>query len=292
VIAISCKETVKKFENTKALNGINFEIEENKIYGLLGRNGAGKTTLLRTISNELILDSGEIRVFGEEVFNNKEALDKICLTKEKLIYRGEFRVKEILKNSSDFFKNWDDYFAYRLVREFKLDESKRYKNMSKGMQSIVGIIVGLASRAPVTMYDEPYLGLDAAARQKFYDILINDYYENPRTIIFSTHLIDEMSKLFEEIIIINMGRVILKENAESLRSRAYYVSGSKSSVDKYIGNKRVLYTNMLGNIKSAAILFEDERDSQFVDEGIEFSPIPLQKLFIYLTEGDGGENHE
>lgn len=218
MIALSCSNVFKSFDDITALNGINIELEQNKIYGLLGRNGAGKTTLLRTIGNELIQDSGSVKIYGEEVFDNRKALSNLCFVKEKVIYLKEYTLSSILKNAELFYKNWDNEFAERLVIEFKMDLNKPFRKMSNGMQSVVGIIIGLASRAPITAYDEPYLGLDAAARQKFYDVLINDYSENPRTIIFSTHLIDEMSKLFEKVIVINEGKVVLDEDSEIIRN--------------------------------------------------------------------------
>lgn len=294
MIALSCRNLTKSFEDVRALNDVSIEIEENKIYGLLGRNGAGKTTLLRMIGNELIQDSGSIKIYDEEVFDNRKALDKLCFVKEKAAYLKDYTLNNIFENAKVFYKNWDVEFAAALAGEFKIDLNKPFRKMSKGMQSITNIIVGLASRAPITAYDEPYLGLDAAARQKFYDILINDYYENPRTIIFSTHLIDEMSKLFEKIIIINEGRVILDEEVEEIRNRAFYVSGKNTVVEEYLKNKKVVFSEEIGSLKKAAVVHRDilKDKSRIEGLGMELAPVPLQKLFIYITESSGGGINE
>lgn len=294
MIALSCRNLVKSFDDIRALNNIDIEIEEKKIYGLLGRNGAGKTTLLRTIGNEIIQDSGSVKIYDEEVFDNKKALANLCFVKEKVIYLKDYTLYNILQNAKLFYKNWDDEFAEKLVKEFKMDMNKPFRKMSKGMQSIVGIIIGLSSRAPITAYDEPYLGLDAAARQKFYDILINDYYENPRTIIFSTHLIDEMSKLFENIIIINEGKVILDEDVDTVRNKAFYISGKKTTVEEYVKNKKVVFSEEIGSLKRAAVIQYDilKNKSEIEGLGMELTPVPLQKLFIYITEGIGGGINE
>lgn len=294
MIALSCRNLVKSFDDIRVLNEINIEFQENKIYGLLGRNGAGKTTLLRTIGNELIQDSGNVKIYDEEVFDNKKALTNLCFVKEKVIYLKDYTLNSIMKNARLFYKNWDDEFALRLVKEFKMDINKPFRKMSKGMQSIANIIVGLASRASITAYDEPYLGLDAAARQKFYDILINDYYENPRTIIFSTHLIDEMSKLFEKIIIINEGKVILDDDVESIRNKAFYIAGKNTVVEKYLRDKKVVFSEEIGSLKRAAVIHNDIlKDKNEIEHlGMELSPVPLQKLFIYITEGSGGGINE
>lgn len=294
MIALSCSNIVKSFDNTRALDGISIELEENRIYGLLGRNGAGKTTLLRTIGNELIQDSGSVKVFGEELFDNRKALENICLVKERVNYFKDYRLKDLFSDARIFYKNWDMEFAERLTDAFKIDINKPIIKMSKGMKSIAGIITGLASRAPVTAYDEPYLGLDAAARQRFYDILVNDFYENPRTIIFSTHLIDEMSKLFEKIIIIDEGRVIFTEDVEELREKAFYVSGKKETVDDYISGRNIIYSESMGGLKLAGVIQKGIADdkNKLAERGMDLSPIPLQKLFIHITEGNGRDLNE
>lgn len=287
MIALSCRDLVKSFDEVRALDGVNIEIEENKIYGLLGRNGAGKTTFLRIIGNELVQDSGSVRIYEEEVFDNRKALENLCFVKDKSIYLKDYTLKNIMENAKPFYKNWDEEFAWRLVKEFGMDINKPFRKMSKGMQSIAGIIVGLSSRAPVTAYDEPYLGLDAAARQKFYDILINDYYENPRTIIFSTHLIDEMSKLFEKIIVINKGRVILNEDVDAIRNKAFYISGKKDVVEEYVKGKKAVFSEEIGTLRRAAVISNEIlKDKNEIETlGMELTPVPLQKLFIYITEG-------
>src|SRR5699024_6346474 len=133
-----------------------------------------------------------------------------------------------------FYKNWNAELAAELIDLYKLPLNARVKTLSKGMESALGVIVGLASRAKVTIFDEPYIGMDAAARQKFYDILLNVFEEEKRTIIFSTHLIDEASLLFQEIFIIKDGELILQEDAETIRQNAYVVTGEEAEVKAFI----------------------------------------------------------
>jgi ABC-2 type transport system ATP-binding protein len=145
---------------------------------------------------------------------------------------SNFKVKKIFELASDFFQNWDEEFKNELVAKFKLDINKKYITLSKGTAAIEGIIIGLASRSELTIYDEAYLGLDAAARKLFYDILLEDYIENPRTIIFSTHLIDEVSNLFEEIIKLHNGKILLKEETDIIKNK-FNVSKSILKEDYY-----------------------------------------------------------
>jgi ABC-2 type transport system ATP-binding protein len=293
MIALNCKNVSKSFGKVSALKNVSLELEENRIYGLLGRNGAGKTTLLRTIGNELFADTGSITVYDSTVPEGKNTLGSICFVKDSTPYLKELKLRDILKIASESYKNWDIDFAKQLTAMFNMDTNKKYFNMSNGMKTTVGIIVGLASRAPLTIYDEPYLGLDAAARQKFYDILSSDFYENPRTVLFSTHLIDEMSRLFEKIIILDRGSVIFNEETEDLRGKAFYVSGKKELVDEFSKGKNILHEETIGSLKSTAVLFDSPLITDNIQNSqLEFTAVPLQKLFIYLTENEGSELYE
>jgi len=159
------------------------------------------------------------------------------------------------------------------------------KALSRGMLSSVGIIVGLASRAPLTIFDEPYLGLDAVARVLFYDRLIADYAEHPRTVILSTHLIDEVSRLLEHVLVIDSGRLILDEEAEALRGRAFAVAGPESKVETFTRGKELMAREALGALVSATVLGPVDADEMRRAEalGLEIAPVSLQQLVVHLT---------
>lgn len=285
--AVECKNIFKNFGKILALSDINLNLEKDKIYGLLGRNGAGKSTLLNIITAQLFPSSGEVRIFGEPPYENDKALRNICIVKESGMFLKEVSVSDALNIASNFYANWDKAFAERLLREFELDRRKAYKDLSLGMKSQLGIIVGLASRAPITIFDEPYIGLDAAGRQLFYDMLIEDYTENPRTIILSTHLIDEVSNLLEEVIILHKGTVKLEGNSEEIKNRAFYISGIKDKVEKHISGKKVLNKEEFGKTMAVAVFdhISDKEKKEMEDDDLNISPVSLQQLFIFLTGG-------
>jgi ABC-type Na+ transport system ATPase subunit NatA len=164
----------KAYGDVKAVNNVSFTMNEQKIYGLLGRNGAGKTTIMQMITAQLFSTSGELKVFGENPYENNHVLSQICFIKESQKYPDVYRIIDVLNISASFFPNWDHDYALSLAEEFRLPLKRRMKKLSRGMLSSVGIIVGLASRAPLTIFDEPYLGLDAVARSLFYERLIED----------------------------------------------------------------------------------------------------------------------
>ncbi|MEQ6388108.1 ABC transporter ATP-binding protein [Bacillaceae bacterium S4-13-58] len=279
---IEVKDVSKKYKNDVVLNRVSFTLEEPKIYGLLGRNGAGKTTFMDILSGQILASSGEITIDGENPFDNQRLTESICLIKEGNNFKKELKIRDVLRIYSIFYPTWDQDLAIDLVKVFHLKISAKVKALSKGMESALGIIVGLASKAPITIFDEPYIGLDAAVRQKFYEILVEEYEKQPRTIIFSTHLIDEVSLLFEEVLILKEGKLVLKEEAEVLRNHTYAVTGNAKEIEAFIKDKEVMSMKQLGGMMVAYVYGNAEQARL---QGLSVEGIPIQDLMIYLTEG-------
>ncbi|MCH1624383.1 ABC transporter ATP-binding protein [Ferdinandcohnia quinoae] len=276
----------KTYGEFKAIENVTFTMEENKIYGLLGRNGAGKTTLMKMLTAQLFPTSGDLKVFGENPEENARVLSQICFIKESQKYPDSFTVNDILKVSKSLFPNWDEEYAYSLIKDFNLPLKRKPKKLSRGMHSAVGIVVGLASRAPLTIFDEPYLGLDAVSRGLFYDRLMEDYSEHPRTVILSTHLIDEVSNLLEHILVIDKGRLIINEEAENLRGTAYTVTGQVAKVEAFISDKEVIHREPFGGLLSATVIHgKNSLDRNLAAaNGLEISPVSLQQLVVHVTK--------
>ncbi|QAY67820.1 ABC transporter ATP-binding protein [Paenibacillus protaetiae] len=282
---VEVNRLTKRYGSFTALNQVSFSLEEGKIYGLLGRNGAGKTTVMHLLTAQLMATEGTVKVFGEHPYENRNVLDRICFIKESQKYPDTFRVKDIISTAASLFPNWDNDYAASLLQQFQLPLDRRFKKLSKGMSSSVGIIIGLASRAPLTIFDEPYLGLDVVARSMFYDLLIEDYGSHPRTIILSTHLIDEISPMLEHVILIDRGEIKINEEAERLRDKGYSVSGPAGKVDVFTAGKQVLSRSALGGYATAVVLggSPSERYSA-AEQGLEVKPVSLQELIVHMTK--------
>ncbi|GGH84060.1 ABC-2 type transport system ATP-binding protein [Pullulanibacillus pueri] len=279
----------KSYGKDIAVKDVSFSIESNKICGLLGRNGAGKTTIMHMITAQLFPTSGDLKIFDERPYENRDVLNKICFIKESQKYPPNFCVHDVLEVAATLFPNWDQRFAKRLLKDFNLPRKRRIKKLSRGMLSSVGIIIGLASRAPLTIFDEPYLGLDAVARNLFYNHLIEDYADHPRTILLSTHLIDEVSKILEQVMVIDKGELIINEEADSLRGSAYAVAGLATKVDAFIQGKKVINKpHSLGGFTSAVIMdtpkFEDRKQADLL--GLNITSVSIQELIVHLTGGN------
>jgi ABC-2 type transport system ATP-binding protein len=278
--AVQVTDLVLEYGGERALSGVTLDLAPDTIHGLLGRNGAGKTSLMRILTAHEFETSGTVRVFGEHPRENPGVLSRVCFIRESLKYPDAFRIAEALYAASVVYPNWDAEYAQRLVKDFDIPAGRRVKKLSRGQHSAVGVVIGLASRAPLTLFDEPYLGLDAVARRIFYDRLLEDFAEHPRTVVLSTHLIDEVSDLIEHVVVLDHGRVLLDSEAEALRGRAVSVSGPAEAVDAYTAGHRVLHEQRLGNLTRVAL---PERPGASA-AGLAVDPLSLQELIVMTTQ--------
>jgi len=276
------KNIIKSYGAIKALKNVNLNFSENKIYGLFGRNGAGKTTLLNIISSRIFADHGNVTCFGKDITQYPRTIaDHCCYMPEKHYFPVRFKVKQLLSLGKSFFPNYSEQNAERLCKLFKLNINQKYGDLSRGYQSILRIVLGLASNATITIFDEPVLGLDAVARDQFYSELIEEFSKNPRLFIISTHLIEESADLFNEAVIIKNGEIIRQAPVEELLSNAFYVSGKSTEVDEFVKNRTVISCQTVNNMKTAVV--EGNLNMENKSPGLSFTPLTIQKLFIHLT---------
>ena len=281
---LSGKNIVKKYGNETVLKNVNVDTETGKIYGLIGRNGAGKTTLLSILTAQNPATEGTVTFDGQPVWENEEALSHLCYSREipqvTMFGPNSVKVKEYLKVGQYFYKNWDQEYADELVKLFNIDVKKRLSKLSKGMLSAVTIIIAMASKADITILDEPVAGLDVVAREQFYKLVIDEYAKTGRTFIISTHIIEEAASLFEKVIIIDKGQIVIEENTEDLLARAYRVSGDAEEVDKVVKDFTAYHSESLGRNKAVTVLAKEPVDEFEGDVHVE--SVPLQNLFYAM----------
>jgi ABC-2 type transport system ATP-binding protein len=274
----------KRYGSVTAVDDVSFQLEEHRVHGLLGRNGAGKTTLMSLLTGQDFVSEGSVEVFGSSPVEHAGVLEQICFIRESQRYPDDFRPSHVLRAAPWFFPNWDADFAAQLVDEFRLPVRRRIKKLSRGQLSAIGVIVGLASRAPLTFFDEPYLGLDASARQLFYDRLLGDVAEHPRTVLLSTHLIDEVSDLLERVLIIDQGRIIVDADTDELRGSAATVVGPRTAVDAFVAGREILHRDGIGGLASVTVgRLSDAERAEAATAGLELAPVSLQQLVVRLT---------
>lgn len=274
------------YGDTRALDDMTFSIEGGKIVGLLGRNGSGKTSLVSVLAAYRPETAGEVRVNGQRPFENAAVMSGVCLIREGGDVSDTSRVSTVLDFAARYRPSWDWELANKLVDRFELPLRKRVRALSRGTKSALGVVLGMASRAPLTIFDEVHLGMDAPSRYAFYEELLADYLAHPRTFILSTHLIEEVSSLFEEVLIIDKGQVVLHEPTEDVRERGVAVTGPAAAVDTFTEGLTVLNRQQLGGSAQVTVFGElsDDRQRAAKTAGLELGPVPLQDLFVHLTK--------
>ena len=280
-MSIVINQVSKSFGPVRALNRVSVTLEEGKIYGLLGRNGAGKSTLLNVLTDRIFPEEGSVTVDGEPVRDNDRALSKMYLMSEKNCYPESMRVKEAFRWTKEFYPDFDQEFAWNLAAAFELNTNAKVNKLSTGYSSIFKLTVALSVNTPYVLLDEPVLGLDANHRDLFYRTLLSRYTQRPFTAVISTHLIEEVASLIEDVVVIHKGEVLRQGSCQDLLSQGYTVTGPKGLVEEYLKGKNVLGVDALGGLESGYVLGEPDRSS--LPQGLELSGLDLQKLFILMT---------
>ena len=282
--AISLSGLTRRYRGQLALDHVSFDLEPGSITGLLGRNGAGKTTLLRIVAGHEFASAGRVTVLGACPVENEKVLRRMVFVREDQVY-PDFRVRQVMQAASWFYPNWSHELAAALLQEFSLPPDRKVRKLSRGMRSAVGIVIGLAARAEVTLFDEPYAGLGAVSRQLFYDRLLADYAEHPRTVLLSTHLIDEAAGLLERVLLLDRGRIALNTAADDLRGAATSISGPAIAVAEFTAGRSVWDRRQMAAQESAVVAGAlDETDrARAAALRLHLEPLTLQQLVIHVA---------
>lgn len=282
---IEISNVSKSYGKTQALKNVTVTFAEGKICGFLGRNGAGKTTLLNIVTNRIFPDQGQVLIDGQPAEENDAAQRKVFYMTEKTYYPDDNSVRDVFRLTGDFYPQFDQDYAGALAERFKLDPRKKVGGLSTGYETIFKLVLTLASGAPVILFDEPVLGLDANHRDLFYKELVARYSAAPNTVILSTHLIEEAAPLLEEVTILDEGQILLAQPADEILKLAYTVSGSQEAVDRYTAGKKIIREEMLGRYKAATIFQQRNGADQaeLAQLGLDLTPARLQEIFVSLT---------
>lgn len=275
----------RRFGDTTALDDLTLTVRPGTITGLLGRNGAGKSTLLALAAGLSRPSAGQILVDGEDPFENALTMADTQLVREGGDALETEPVADTFAYYADLREGWDAGLAAGLTDAFELDTSQRVDRLSRGQRSMVGAILGLASRAPLTIFDETYIGMDAPNRQTFYDALLTDYAEHPRTIVISSHLISEVERMFEDVVVLDRGRLLVAGNADDVRAGGVSLTGRSDVLKRLVGDREILARRDLGPTAQLTVLSapDDDLSARARAEGVDVDGISLQDLFVHLT---------
>lgn len=274
------------FGRATALDRVDLDLAPGRIHGLLGRNAAGKTTLLSVLASLLPASRGSVTIGGRNPFEDEDLMPRVCLIRESGNASGDENLAWNLDFHAMARPGFDRPWADELLGAFGLNPRAKPDQLSRGQRSAFGAVLGLASRAPVTMFDEVHLGMDAPTRRRFTDLLIADFAERPRTIILSSHLIAEIEYLLETVTILHKGRLLLSAEADDLHRKGITITGPAPLVDAAATRLRVIASRDLGPTRQITAFGELGPDSLAAAEqdGLAVAAAPLQDLFIHLTE--------
>lgn len=274
----------KRYGRKMILNGVSFELQPAKIYGLLGRNGAGKSTLLNIITNRIFATQGEVKLGDQNVNNHQASLGQFYLMSEAELSLKHIKIKELFDGAELAYGNFDFVNARRMLTAFGISEDQTLTKLSTGLKTAAKLTVALNVNANYIFLDEPTLGLDANHRELFYQELMRTYGERPRTFVISTHLINEVQQLLEDVIILNQGKITVDEPVADLLARAYEISGPADLVDQYTQGLKILTSHNFGRIKTVTVV-EKLAEQRVLPDQVKIDHLDLQKTFTALTNG-------
>ncbi|MBX3440653.1 MAG: ABC transporter ATP-binding protein [Planctomycetaceae bacterium] len=214
---ISIDHLTRRFRRTTALEDVSLEVSSGIVLGLVGGNGAGKTTLIKHILGLLKAQSGAVRVFDRDpVRDPVGVLGRIGYLSEDRDVPQWMRVDELIRFTQAYFPSWDEKYAGRLQEMFALDPQQRVKSLSRGQKARLGLLTALAHRPPLLVLDEPSSGLDAVVRRDILSAIIRTVADEGRTVLFSSHLLDEVERVADRVAMLHGGRLILSGELQSV----------------------------------------------------------------------------
>ena len=279
---IELKQVTKQYGQATVLKNITLAIDEPGIYCLLGRNGAGKTTLLKSVAGYQNITNGTIQVDGITITTS--TLDTGVSYIENFAKHFNLPVRKLLRIASEINPNYDYDFASEMMERFELDGKKKFNQLSLGMKTMVSTIICLASNKSVVLLDEPVLGFDAIMRVEFYDMLTESFQKHPRIIIVSTHIIEEIAKTIQKLIIIDKGSVRFFDTLQSVETKAFSISGLQKDVEVATKNLNIIGQDTVGGLVTKYIF--DTPPEQTAS--LEIHPLSLQDFFIQMVGHKGG----
>lgn len=283
-VEVQTRDLTVRYGRTQALSGVSAHVPAGAITGVIGRNGAGKSTLLAALAAFRRPYSGQVILNGQDPYEDPTLMTATSLVRET----GDFAdlgTEEALRLAATVRSTFDRTYAERLLQRFDVPRRRKIEKLSRGQRSAFGAALGLASRAPLTLFDEVYLGMDAPTRYAFYDELLADYAAHPRTIVISSHLIEEVERMFEHVLVLDAGKLLLNEPAETLRQRGVRVIGNQQAVEEFVADHLVVSRQRLGRTLAATVLADLGVDAKAraARAGLELAHVSIQDLFVHLT---------
>jgi len=290
--AIRAEGLTKSFGKKHAIDSLDFALPAHGITGLVGRNGAGKTTLMKLCAGIVAPSNGTLKVWDQAPLNNLSVLNQLIYSYHDVSYSNGLKLQAILRDYQLMFPNFDISFANGLLAYFDMNPKKRYSKLSQGTKATFNFICALAARTPLTMLDEPVLGMDVTVRKAVYDILVREYSEHPRAFVISSHLMSEIEGFLDDVLMIDAGKLVLHDSINNMHQSAYQLQGDAALLEQFVSGKRVIHRDF-GETGNTVVIHEAANEQMAIAAqaaGLQLSAVRPEDLYVYLTlENKGGD---
>lgn len=272
-----------EIDGKKILKDINLKISEGKIYGIIGPNGVGKTTLLRCLTGIYQVTEGKVTYDGEDVYDNPKVKELIGYVADENIMQTGFRVNEILKFYKYSYPNFDEKKYNELNKIFKIPEKRFIFQLSKGMKMRLSIMLAFSIRAKYLVLDEPTSGLDAILKNKLLKIFADEVYENKTTIIISSHHLNELERICDDVAILDNGIVSYENSVENMKNKIkkIQVAFDEPVYEEDLNLKGIFNISKVGRVFT---IITDEYDEEFLDNLKKFKPLFIEEIDLSLED--------
>ena len=281
---IEAKELCRKYGGYVALDKLDFTVDSPTILGMVGKNGAGKSTLMRLLCGMEKPSSGSITVNGITPYDHGKILRDIIFIDEKIDFDFMLSIGAVMEKCAFMDYRFDIEYARATAERFGLPLKKRLSQLSKGMKSQFGIVLGLAFNRPITVMDEPISGLDDGSRRLFYSLLIKAQSDNPRMFLISTHLLGEFEQYADSFMVINNGKLAACDKRETFETLFVRVSGAAEHVANVIGDLETYEEKSLAGVKSVTVpnLLNREKKNYAKEHDVDIRFMPVDDACVIL----------
>lgn len=290
---IKVDKVTKTFGDFKSLDEMTLNAKKGSVYGLIGPNGAGKTTIIKNIMGIYTPDSGRITIDGEKVYENPALKQRVIYISDDLFFFAGYSIRAMAQFYAGIYENWS-WERYENLKEiFRIDDKRKVKRLSKGMQKQVAFWLGICARPDVMILDEPVDGLDPVMRRNVWKILLQDVAEKQMTVLVSSHNLRELEDICDYVGIVHQGRVVLEKSLDDAKGNIHkiQVAFEGEIPDEAYGEMTVLHTENIGRVYMLIV----KGDSEEIKSNLkkynpvicDVLPLSLEEVFIYELGGMG-----
>ena len=279
-----CENISKVVKRKEVIKNFSYNFLENQVYAILGKSDSGHSELLHMISGKSKPANGTIFLDGYDLLKNNNISDRICFISHSTSFPNNITILDIFRIMARSFPNWDTYYAYEILNHFEINYKTRFGKLTKQEKTILIGILNLASRANITIMDNPMDDVDIKVRYDFFNYLYDHQVKYPRTFIITTSFIDEIDYLVDKLLLFDKGKLIASFTTQEAKENFRYLTGKTEVLKSLISGVKVIGVEERGKTLTICVRQNLKKDEirKYHKYLIEISKVPIQKIFIYL----------